>query len=531
MSHTSSSEDSMDVDTFHDSNEFHQERVVEAERRHSHMTLDEEKERRASIKDIMQDPQLTPLEKRLSVQSLMDGRRRSSTRISGGPMSMAAAAAAAAAEFYDSSDDEMMDDSLPHESTATTQHSNSTSSSSTLLAPVPTTRPRYGRSASLRSFGAVGAAAAAAATLEVSYDAEDITNTSKRMEKSRPPCNHYQRKCTIVSPCCGLAFGCRICHDECPVLPNPIVDTTAAMESSRSNTTMSTAKRRRSLPIDLDQQPSHHVIDRFLIKEIICRECFTRQSSKTNKCVSCGIQFGIYHCERCNLWMSDEEEPYHCHDCGFCRVGGRANFKHCHDCDMCIDAQYFHDHNCKAGKYMSNCPVCQEDLFSSRSASHEMPCGHAIHWHCFKELTSYDTRCPVCKKTAETREHMAATWSAMAMGISLQPVPPEMARVVTIICNDCEEVQKNRQWHFLGVQCLACSSFNTIVEKITLMGREAVGVGISPPPPPPRQQQQQQQDGDATSPQSLDRVSFMVGQQQPVIDVDDSSGPENMDQE
>jgi hypothetical protein len=149
----------------------------------------------------------------------------------------------------------------------------------------PTTRPRYGRSASLRSFGAVGAAAAAAAaaaaTLEVSYDAEDITNTSKRMEKSRPPCNHYQRKCTIVSPCCGLAFGCRICHDECPVLPNPIVDTTAAMESSRSNTTMSTAKRRRSLPIDLDQQPSHHVIDRFLIKEIICRECFTRQSSKT----------------------------------------------------------------------------------------------------------------------------------------------------------------------------------------------------------------------------------------------------------
>ena len=110
MSHTSSSEDSMDVDTFHDSNEIHQERVVEAERRHSHMTLDEEKERRASIKDIMQDPQLTPLEKRLSVQSLMDGRRRSSTRISGGPMSMAAAAAAAAAEFYDSSDDEMMDD-------------------------------------------------------------------------------------------------------------------------------------------------------------------------------------------------------------------------------------------------------------------------------------------------------------------------------------------------------------------------------------------------------------------------------------
>lgn len=179
--------------------------------------------------------------------------------------------------------------------------------------------------------------------------------------------------------------------------------------------------------------------------------------------------------------MSDQEKPYHCDDCGFCRVGGQENFRHCHDCGMCIDAQLFHDHNCKAGRYMSNCPVCQEDLFSSRSASHEMPCGHAIHWHCFKELTSYDTRCPVCKKTAETREQMASTWSAMAASISLQPVPPEMARLVTIMCNDCEERDENRQWHFLGVQCRKCSSFNTTVEQITLLGREAAEDGASRP--------------------------------------------------
>jgi RING finger/CHY zinc finger protein 1 len=140
---------------------------------------------------------------------------------------------------------------------------------------------------------------------------------------------------------------------------------------------------------------------------------------------------------------------------------------------MCIDAQLFDDHNCKSGKYMSNCPVCQEDLFSSRAASHEMPCGHAIHWHCFKELTSYDTRCPVCKKTAESPEQMAATWSAIAMGIALQPVPPELARVVNILCNDCELSDRNRRWHFLGVRCLHCLSFNTNVEQIVLQGRDA----------------------------------------------------------
>ena len=171
--------------------------------------------------------------------------------------------------------------------------------------------------------------------------------------------------------------------------------------------------------------------------------------------------------------MSGKESPYHCHDCGFCRVGGRENFRHCDDCGMCIDALLFDDHNCKVGKYMSNCPVCQEDLFSSRYASHEMPCGHAIHWHCFKELTSYDTRCPVCKKTAETADQMAATWSAMAMGIALQPVPADLARVVTIVCYDCEQHDDNRRWHFLGVRCMKCMSFNTTVERTTMMGRDA----------------------------------------------------------
>jgi RING finger/CHY zinc finger protein 1 len=192
-----------------------------------------------------------------------------------------------------------------------------------------------------------------------------------------------------------------------------------------------------------------------------------------NFCISCQAQFGAYHCDICNLWMSDDESPYHCYDCGFCRVGGRENFRHCDDCGMCIDTLLFDDHNCKAGKYMSNCPVCQEDLFSSRDASHEMPCGHAIHWHCFKELTSYDTRCPVCKKTAETPEHMAPTWQAMAMGIALQPVPPELARVVTITCNDCEQRDGDRRWHFLGVRCMHCLSFNTTVERTSMTGREA----------------------------------------------------------
>jgi Zinc-ribbon len=68
---------------------------------------------------------------------------------------------------------------------------------------------------------------------------------------------------------------------------------------------------------------------------------------------------------------------------------------------------------------------------------------------------------------------MMPTWNAMAAGIALQPVPPELSRVVDMICNDCETCEKARSWHFLGMQCSTCSSFNTVVDRIVLQGDEA----------------------------------------------------------
>ncbi len=490
-----------------------------------------QKERRNSIRDILSDESLTPLEKRRSIQCLMDGRRRSSnaTHSSSDSGGMAHAAAEAAAYYTSDNEDDPMDASG---SAASSYQYGDDVGCPTAEDGQPLHR-RKGRSTSLPGWSDVGVQAvaplaAASAKNNPNSIWDDPLNVSRRMEKSRPPCSHYERNCTIISPCCGLAFGCRICHDECPVLPMPFAKRPQRYSASGDNANMEpqpvrihwadadAAKRRQekrpSLPLGFDETETNHQIDRFKIAEIICRLCHVRQSSKTyvfacpfighslpihstgfanytftpplpfhlftrlvrrNFCNTCHAQFGAYHCNICNLWMSDDESPYHCEQCGFCRVGGRENFRHCDDCGMCIDTLLFDDHNCKAGKYMSNCPVCQEDLFSSRDASHEMPCGHAIHWHCFKELTTYDTRCPVCKKTAETPEHMAPTWQAMAMGIALQPVPPELARVVTIICNDCEQRDVDRRWHFLGVRCFHCSSFNTTVERTTLTGRDA----------------------------------------------------------
>jgi hypothetical protein len=155
-----------------------------------------------------------------------------------------AAAAAAAAEFYDSSDDS--DDDLHQADNCSGR-------------PYPRAR----HSASLTSFEGV-TAAAVATTIDIPED------NARKMELSRPRCPHYERQCTIISPCCGVAFGCRICHDDCPCLPSP----TQNGETKPA--------RRQSLPLNfLEQVETYHPIDRKAIKEVICRECFTRQGSKT----------------------------------------------------------------------------------------------------------------------------------------------------------------------------------------------------------------------------------------------------------
>lgn len=61
-------------------------------------------------------------------------------------------------------------------------------------------------------------------------------------------------------------------------------------------------------------------------------------------------------------------------------------------------------------------------------------------------------------------ESTRAAWSARARDIRLQPMPPDLARVVDVLCNDCGNRSMNLGWHFLGVQCLGCDSFNTVVE-------------------------------------------------------------------
>ncbi len=59
---------------------------------------------------------------------------------------------------------------------------------------------------------------------------------------------------------------------------------------------------------------------------------------------------------------------------------------------------------------------------------------------------------------------MARAWAERARDIASQPMPEDLAKVVDIDCFDCGTKSQNRDWHFLGVQCPNCDSFNTTVE-------------------------------------------------------------------
>jgi hypothetical protein len=185
--------------------------------RRGSMSASEQTQRRASIKAIMNDPTVSPITKRRSIHHLMDGRRGSMNGASNAPPPAPDLSAEVRSPY------ETDQENYCHE---TTRHFSS-------------------------------------------------NDNAKHAEQKRPPCTHYERKCTLIAPCCGTAFGCRICHDDCVTLPPKI---NPKVKKSRYH-------RSASLPSSFTSmaQPedTHHTIDRFAIQEVICRECFTRQSSKT----------------------------------------------------------------------------------------------------------------------------------------------------------------------------------------------------------------------------------------------------------
>jgi hypothetical protein len=98
-------------------------------------------------------------------------------------------------------------------------------------------------------------------------------------------------------------------------------------------------------------------------------------------------------------------------------------------------------------------------MFDSTQPVSYLPCSHAMHAGCFRQHLRSHTTCPICNKSAV---NMASYWAQLDALITRVQMPPEYRKVqVDILCNDCGEKTSDLKFHFYGVKCPACKSYNT----------------------------------------------------------------------
>jgi hypothetical protein len=272
-----------------------------------------EQQRRASIQSIMKDPKLNDTERRRSIQNLMDGRRRSSL------VNFRACSNSSIhierSDVLSSSDHDAEDDFIVREMSngipVSTCHTTSDDRAYGLK------RSHYAESmwetlsmgSNMNSLQSLRIGEMQLndrtfpALLNVAYNLEgDPIGDPRKLVESSPECTHYDRKCSMIAPCCGMVFGCRLCHDECDQLNPPIFNVQEETNDDEEEEEEESQHIPRKIKLQSGPKPSvsrrgsvnsimssiseigddvHHNIDRFAVKEIICRECFTRQSSKT----------------------------------------------------------------------------------------------------------------------------------------------------------------------------------------------------------------------------------------------------------
>lgn len=139
-------------------------------------------------------------------------------------------------------------------------------------------------------------------------------------------------------------------------------------------------------------------------------------------------------------------------------------------------------HRCIERSTECDCPICGEYMFTStltvvfmvrspiffRIAHYyqvrveltfiSKSCGHSIHHKCYYEHMKNSYRCPTC---ARTIINMESQFRALDAEIEAQPLPVPYDKWRCLIsCNDCS-AKDNVPFHFLGLRCENCKSYNT----------------------------------------------------------------------
>ncbi|KAM3556171.1 hypothetical protein MY1884_005195 [Beauveria asiatica] len=249
---------------------------------------------------------------------------------------------------------------------------------------------------------------------------------------SHPPlgCAHYERNVKLQCSTCNKWYTCRFCHDA---------------------------------------EQDHNLI-RHETKHMLCMLCGTPQKA-SEACVNCGETTAHYYCSICKLWENRKSKPiYHCDDCGICRRGHGLgkDFFHCKTCRACITTSIESSHKCIERSTDCDCPICGEYMFTSPKPVVFMPCGHSIHKRCYDQHMKVSYKCPICNKSLANMETQFRNLDRL---IQAQPMPAEFRDTkAVVLCNDCSG-RCTVPYHWLGLKCLICLSYNTA--ELQILGRNS----------------------------------------------------------
>ncbi|KAJ5995819.1 hypothetical protein N7481_002796 [Penicillium waksmanii] len=271
---------------------------------------------------------------------------------------------------------------------------------------------------------------------------------TEELDEASLGCQHYKRNVKLQCFTCKKWYTCRFCHDE--VEDHPLV---------RRDT-----------------------------ENMLCMLCGHAQPAAQN-CHQCGEDTAHYYCDICKLWDNDSKKSiYHCHDCGICRIGQGLgkDFFHCKTCCVCLPISIEDTHRCIERSTQCDCPICGDYMFTSPETVVVMRCGHSLHHKCLSEHSKTSFRCPICSKTIT---NMESTFRNLDRTIESQPMPAEFTDTKGLVyCNDCG-AKSIVKYHWLGLKCDLCESYNTAQIRILQGDVSAVleeeGVNESEPQPQP----------------------------------------------
>ena len=241
-------------------------------------------------------------------------------------------------------------------------------------------------------------------------------------------CDHYNRNCLLLSPCCNKIYECRICHDI------------------------------EMYDNELDINKQHKMINSE-VKIMICKQCNTQQNF-SKYCEKCNLCMGNYFCEICKFVDNNDNQKYfHCQECGICRRGDQSEYKHCNTCNRCFGLGHFDNDKYEHKQFNDKCPICFDELFDSIYNCCPMNCGHMIHTKCLDEYIKSNLQCPLCCKSIINIDNEQLL--KYKNSIESHPIPDDYKdKKVNILCNDCN-IKSNVNWHYISMFCPHCNSFNT----------------------------------------------------------------------